>query len=313
MKKYTESGIPVIQEHLKHILKERVVDTESHKEVQQYIISQFENRKLENIEGIDDEDLEEYPFENVWNIELDQFKDTTPLGEKTFTNIIISSNSIKTDPHSQSLILSAHYDSKYFEEFSFLGATDSAVPCSMLIDLAHSLEHQIINSNKKIILIFFDGEEAFKHWSDTDSIYGARHLASVLENRVIEHKKTSKSFYELVDCLILIDLIGVSDPKFYQFRKDTEDLFLKLSDIEEKLSLKRLIQPKAGRYFNNRYLTGDIQDDHVPFKKHVKTLHIIPYPFPNTWHTEKDNYSILDFDTIDDILKIFKVFVGSTL
>ena len=26
-------------------------------------------------------------------------------------------------------------------------------------------------------LIFFDGEEAFVRWTDTDSIYGARHLA----------------------------------------------------------------------------------------------------------------------------------------
>ena len=26
-------------------------------------------------------------------------------------------------------------------------------------------------------MIFFDGEEAFVEWSDTDSIYGAKHLA----------------------------------------------------------------------------------------------------------------------------------------
>jgi hypothetical protein len=26
-------------------------------------------------------------------------------------------------------------------------------------------------------MIFFDGEEAFKEWTATDSIYGARHLA----------------------------------------------------------------------------------------------------------------------------------------
>ena len=29
-------------------------------------------------------------------------------------------------------------------------------------------------------LIFFDGEEAFRIWSDTDSIYGARHLAQAM-------------------------------------------------------------------------------------------------------------------------------------
>ncbi|NXF78098.1 QPCTL protein, partial [Sclerurus mexicanus] len=26
-------------------------------------------------------------------------------------------------------------------------------------------------------LLFLDGEEAFRDWSDTDSLYGARHLA----------------------------------------------------------------------------------------------------------------------------------------
>jgi len=31
-------------------------------------------------------------------------------------------------------------------------------------------------------MVFFDGEEAFKEWSKTDSLYGSRHLASFWEN-----------------------------------------------------------------------------------------------------------------------------------
>ena len=27
-------------------------------------------------------------------------------------------------------------------------------------------------------MVFFDGEEAFKEWTETDSLYGARHLAA---------------------------------------------------------------------------------------------------------------------------------------
>lgn len=30
-------------------------------------------------------------------------------------------------------------------------------------------------------MVFFDGEEAFKEWSNTDSLYGSRHLASFWE------------------------------------------------------------------------------------------------------------------------------------
>lgn len=31
-------------------------------------------------------------------------------------------------------------------------------------------------------MVFFDGEEAFKEWSKTDSLYGSRHLAWQWEN-----------------------------------------------------------------------------------------------------------------------------------
>ena len=29
-------------------------------------------------------------------------------------------------------------------------------------------------------MILFDGEEAFKTWTDTDSLYGSRHLAELM-------------------------------------------------------------------------------------------------------------------------------------
>lgn len=35
-------------------------------------------------------------------------------------------------------------------------------------------------------MVFFDGEEAFKQWSPTDSIYGSRHLAEFWKNTVDE-------------------------------------------------------------------------------------------------------------------------------
>ena len=64
----------------------------------------------------------------------------------------------------------------------FLGATDSAVPCAQMLNLAHTMkldldDHKSFKSDLTLQFIFFDGEEAFKQWTDTDSIYGARHLA----------------------------------------------------------------------------------------------------------------------------------------
>ncbi|KAK5581759.1 hypothetical protein RB653_003337 [Dictyostelium firmibasis] len=313
IKSYSESNMEEIQKHLKHILVERVADTPNHKKVREYIVSQFD--KL------------------YWDIEFDSFKDNTPFGEKTFTNIILTSKLVNDDDDDivgvdnkeelsespKTLILSAHYDSKYFKEFSFLGATDSAVPCSMLIDLAISLQSEIKKSKKRLMIIFFDGEEAFKEWSDTDSLYGSRHLANLLLDKKVITKDNdndlpiSSSFYNTVEAFILLDLLGAPNPRFYMFNKKTESLFKKLSDIEDKLSLKRFISPKPYKYFQNQYIGSNIQDDHMPFLNYVPTLHIIPYPFPNVWHTEKDNESCLDKNTIEDLSKIFKIFVGSYL
>ena len=76
-----------------------------------------------------------------------------------------------------------------------MGATDSAAPCAMLLDLAEaltpllSLRRERPQSGSGMLfdgfdeeeagettlqLLFFDGEEAFHDWTSTDSIYGAR-------------------------------------------------------------------------------------------------------------------------------------------
>lgn len=44
------------------------------------------------------------------------------------------------------------------------------------------IEKILKDKNLGLMLIFFDGEEAFKEWSDTDSLYGSRHLAKKWEN-----------------------------------------------------------------------------------------------------------------------------------
>lgn len=72
-----------------------------------------------------------------------------------------------------------------------MGATDSAAPCAFMLDIAEALNPLLEDRLKKLReddgddedddlsdttlqLVFFDGEEAFKDWTATDSIYGAR-------------------------------------------------------------------------------------------------------------------------------------------
>jgi len=45
-----------------------------------------------------------------WTIELDQFTDKTPYGDKNFVNVIAT----KDPKAARRIILAAHFDSKYF-------------------------------------------------------------------------------------------------------------------------------------------------------------------------------------------------------
>ena len=43
------------------------------------------------------------------------------------------------------------------------------------------IQRVLEGKNLGLMLIFFDGEEAFLEWNDFDSIYGSRHLAKKWE------------------------------------------------------------------------------------------------------------------------------------
>jgi glutaminyl-peptide cyclotransferase len=59
---------------------------------------------------------------------------------------------------------------------------------------------------------------------------------------------------------------------------------------------------------------GRVEDDHVPFlKRGVKVLHVIPLPFPEVWHTKKDNAAALHAPTIRSWAIIMSVFVREML
>lgn len=60
--------------------------------------------------------------------------------------------------------------------------------------------------------------------------------------------------------------------------------------------------------------TDGIQDDHIHFeKKSVPILHLITYPFPKVWHKMSDNRNAVDFNSVSDLNKIFRVFVAEYL
>lgn len=85
-----------------------------------------------------------------WTVESDVFEEHTPIfGSLQFENIIA-----KLNPDAKRyLAMACHYDSKYTKERNFVGATDSAVPCAQLINLATVMQNHL-NSIKQVSNIF---------------------------------------------------------------------------------------------------------------------------------------------------------------
>ena len=270
-----------------------------------------------------------------FTVQLEEFTRSTPLGEKPFVNIIATK-----DPKApKKLVFAAHYDSKYFPDGEeFVGATDSAGPCAVLLDLANKIS-SVIDANSDawpgparppkshttLQLIFFDGEEAFGEWNAEDSLYGSRQLAE---------KWDKEGKLGEIELFVLLDLLGGSYPKIRNFAAATTSAYKHVSHIELKLGDNLMLTPMKSPekeedipafnelddlYFvdqNEKPTSLDVKidDDHTPFlERGVPILHIIPTPFPDYWHTVGDNASVIVPEVLNDFAVILRVFVAEYL
>lgn len=199
--------------------------------------------------------------------------------------------------------------------------------------LAHDLqlgENGMTSERMTLQIILLDGEEAFENWSSTDSIYGARALAEKWSKLLRLPNATMKRIRTLdqIDTFILYDLLGSPNPSIHNFfektswlydsfrkvenRLQTNSFFTKLStsfvSSNSKVGQKKLIDPNydssrspffAQTKFDQPSVFSSIEDDHLPFlREGVPVLHLIAAPFPQVWHTIKDDRSALDLQTI---------------
>lgn len=274
---------------LSKILIHRIPGTPNHDIVRQYIV--------------------DYMNDSGWSTEQSELHDVTPHGRMKFTNIISRLN-----PNAKRyLTLACHYDSKDME--NFVGATDSAVPCAIMMNLASSLRTQmqaVKNSDLSLQFLFLDGEEAFVNWNARDSIYGARHLAQKWE---------TENELAKIDLFVLLDLLGAAEPRFYSYFANTESWYFQLVDIESRLGAGGFLVEHAHNsahthkkrhqgYFQPYSVQMGIEDDHIPFlRRDVPILHLIPTPFPEVWHTPSDDLRALDFAAITNLNKIIGIFL----
>lgn len=281
---------------LNPIMVPRVVGTENHAKVRKHI--------SDAMKGLG------------WTVEEDVFNDNTPIGTKIFSNVIAT-----LDPHAtRYLVLACHYDSKIDREGVFIGATDSAVPCAMMLNLAKVMQnylddHRQSQSDVTLQFLFFDGEEAFRSWSKTDSLYGARNLASKLERTPYpEVNVDSTNFLDRMDLFILLDLLGTKDVQFYSYFQKTDPWYARMVSYERRLNDLGLLNKRPFMFNQRQMHNPGIEDDHIPFlERGVPIIHLIPVPFPKVWHKNSDNASALDFPTIKNLNLIMRAFVADYL
>ncbi|MBS1804351.1 MAG: M28 family peptidase [Acidobacteria bacterium] len=202
-------------------------------------------------------------------LEEDTFTANTTIGPVALHNFIVRFPGKKDGI----IVLSTHYETNYpLRDINFVGANDGAATTGLLMAIADQLRGKKLDGYS-VWLVFFDGEEAFEHWSASDSTYGSRHLAA---------KWGGDGTLGKIKAFILADMIGDKDLDIQRETNSTGWL----------VDLVRQAAKKLGdeRYF---FQTDEpVEDDHLPFvKRGVPSIDIIDLDYgPNNsyHHTAQD-------------------------
>eukprot|EP01060_Flectonema_neradi_P038568 TRINITY_DN8140_c0_g1_i1.p1 TRINITY_DN8140_c0_g1~~TRINITY_DN8140_c0_g1_i1.p1 ORF type:complete len:708 (+),score=63.44 TRINITY_DN8140_c0_g1_i1:803-2926(+) len=201
------------------------------------------------------------------------------------------------------VVLSAHYDSKFYEApIVFVGAIDSAVSCAALIawvehmSVIESLEEKWSLNSPVITIIFFDGEEAFDKWQGTDHTYGSRHLAYTWDRDKSLPGLRPGSSLSSVTLFVLFDLIGCANQPINGLQPITRSQFATLGRLDAFISASpTLYTGETNVHYDS------ISDDHKPFvaaRPDLPLMHLIPDRLVYPWHTPDDDLEHLDKDVI---------------
>ncbi len=201
-----------------------------------------------------------------WQVTRQGFTDETPRGKVRFVNLIarFSGDGNAAAP---SFLLCSHYDTKLFDAIRFVGANDGGSSTGLLLELARVIGGRP-NMARKIELVFFDGEEAYENFSETDGLYGSRYFAKQLEADGAKQFRGGILFDMIGDRSLDITLPADSPPAM------ARDIFA----AAEALKLRN--------YFS--YLDRDLIDDHAPLNAiRIPTIDIIDFDYA-WWHTADD-------------------------
>jgi Zn-dependent M28 family amino/carboxypeptidase len=206
----------------------------------------------------------------------DRFTAQTPDGPVAMENIIAKF----PGKSGRAIAVSGHYDTKKLADF--VGANDGGSSTGVLLELAAALAGRPRSDD--VYLVFFDGEEAFHQWTDTDSLYGSRHLAA---------RWTADGTNRRLRALINVDMIGDKNLRLTWDTNSAASVRKLVWDVADSLGYSAAF-PRTG---------SAITDDHMPFlSEGVRAVDLIDFDSQSTfWHTPKDTLDKLDSHSLEVI------------
>lgn len=195
-------------------------------------------------------------------LEEDAFTTQTPAGKFELRNLIAK----YPGTTSEIIVIASHYDTNYPLK-NYVGANDGASSSALLLELANQMREKK-RSGPAVWLVWFDGEEAFKEWSDSDSLYGSRHLAA---------KWNADGTAKRIKAFLLLDMIGDADLNIDSDENSNASLRKTLLEAATNLGVQ-------SHFFRRRTM---IEDDHLPFARiGVPVVDIIDldYGYGNVFH-----------------------------
>ena len=208
-------------------------------------------------------------------LEEDAFTANTPIGLVPMRNFIVRFAGKKDGV----IVLATHYETNYWlKNINFVGANDGGATTGLLMAIADQLRAETAGGKKldgySVWLLFDDGEESIQSaWTDSDSLYGTRHLAA---------KWGRDGTLGKIKAFILADMIGDKNLVIQRESRSADWL----------VGLVRQAVKKFGyeKYFFKQEM--QIEDDHLPFvQRGVPSIDIIDLDYgPNNsyHHTDKD-------------------------
>jgi glutaminyl-peptide cyclotransferase len=225
----------------------RYMGSENHKKLEHYILDHLKGDQVED----------------------DAFTADTVEGKFPVRNIIAKFPGTKDGI----IVILGHYDTVYpLRNSGFVGANDGGSSTAILLEFANQLRGKT-RDGYSVWLVWTDGEEAVRQWSDTDSLYGTRHLAEKWEKDGTLKK---------IKALMVMDMIGDADLNIDRNTKGAPWLL----DLIYEAAVR-------GGYQSHFYARqGPDEDDHIPFyTRGVPTADLIDfdYGYNNVfWHSPQD-------------------------